>query len=133
MVDDFNFDGHEDLAVHDANSASYGGPSYSVFLYRPEGARFLRSSPFSDLSEASLGFPEISRARRRLRTFSKSGCCVHWTSEYEIVRDTPRWVRTETEETLADDQCVLTIDERASDGRWTRSTAPCSRDQEAAP
>ncbi len=133
LVDDFNFDGHEDFAVHDANNASYGGPSYSVFLYRPEGRRFLRSAQFSDLSEASLGFPEISHTRRRLRSFSKSGCCIHWKSEYDIVAGIPRRVRTETEESFLDDHCVLTIEERTSDGRWKRSTAPCPKDEGQAP
>lgn len=132
-VDDFDFDGHEDFAVHDANSASYGFPSYSVYLYRPLRRQFERSAAFSDLSEASLRLPQTNRELRRLRTFSKSGCCVHWVSEYDVASGTLRRVRTETEEELADESCVLTVEERAPDGRWTRATRACPRDQAASP
>jgi len=133
-VDDFNFDGHEDFAVHDANSGSYGSPSYSVYLYYPTRGRFersARSAPFSDLSEASLRFPQTNGNLRRLRTFSKSGCCVHWISEYDVVAGGPRRVKSETEEELADERCLLTIEERAPDGRWTRATRACAQDQKA--
>jgi len=39
-VGDFNFDGHEDLAIQNGNGGGYGSPSYDVYLFSPAQASF---------------------------------------------------------------------------------------------
>jgi hypothetical protein len=127
IADDFDFDGNEDFAVHDADSGSYGGPSYSVFLYRAASKQFVRSAALSNLTEQSLGFPDVDHVRHRLRVFSKSGCCIHWASEYGVIGGIPLRMKTESEEAAPDEQCILRLEERRADGTWLRTKRPCPK------
>ena len=97
-VDDFNFDGNDDFAIQTGNEGSYGSPSYSVFLYSPSTRTFRRSQPLSELIQDSLGFFQVDKRRKRLITFSKSGCCHHITSEYRVVNSHPQLVEEITED-----------------------------------
>ncbi len=84
-VGDFNFDGHEDFAVQGPQTGPYGGPTFSVFLYSAGIGKFVRSSALSELTETTLGFFKFDTKNKRILTRSKSGCCYHETTQYEIV------------------------------------------------
>lgn len=83
-VGDFDFDGHEDFAVQGPQTGPYGGPTFSVFLYSARLGRFVRSSALSELTETTLGFFEVDTKNKRIVTLSKSGCCYHETTQYEV-------------------------------------------------
>jgi hypothetical protein len=84
-VGDFDFDGHEDFAVQGPHTGPYGGPTFSVFLYSAGVGKFVRSSAFSELTETTLGFFQVDTKSKRVVTLSKSGCCYHETTQYEVV------------------------------------------------
>jgi hypothetical protein len=96
IYEDFDFDGQRDLAVLDGYSSCYGGESYEVFLRGPSG--FKRSPSFSALSHNFCGMFEVDRKRKRLQTFSKSGCCYHTSQEWDVVAHEPRLVQEVIEE-----------------------------------
>ncbi|MFO0547290.1 MAG: hypothetical protein U0271_02820 [Polyangiaceae bacterium] len=130
---DFNFDGHEDFAVNDADSGSYGSPSYAVFLYQPRRKAYVLSPELSRLTEESLGFPTVDSSKRRLMASSKSGCCIHWHSEYAVVGDVPLRMKTVTDEDSANGSCLVTTELRGKDGAWRQSRRslrhPCPPDE----
>lgn len=82
---DFNFDGSEDIAVRNGNESSYGGPSYDVYVYNSTKRQFVMSDELTNLAFENLGMFQTDAKRKRLITFSKSGCCWHLTTEYQII------------------------------------------------
>ncbi len=85
IFEDFNFDGTEDLAIRNGNFSGYGGPSYDVYVYNITKKKFVISKELTDLALGSLGMFQTDRKRKRLITFSKSGCCWHMKTEYAVV------------------------------------------------
>lgn len=82
---DFNFDGSEDIAIRNGNESSYGGPSYDVYVYNATKKQFVPSEELTSLAFENLGMFQTDSKRKRLITFSKSGCCWHITTEYQIL------------------------------------------------
>jgi hypothetical protein len=128
-IGDFDFDGEEDFALHVADDGPYGSPTYAVFVHRKTGDPFILSKALTELTQESMGFFDVDAKKRRIRTSSKSGCCIHWQSEYVIVAGEPRRIRTETQDALSDG-CVITIETLSQDGKWKRASRPCPREEE---
>jgi hypothetical protein len=118
QVGDFNFDGHEDFAVQDSESGSYGGPTYAVYLYSRSDGLFVHSDELSELTQATLGMFRVDAARRRLVTSAKSGCCFHATEEFEVVRDEPVLRARHTEALEPGGDRLVVTDERLVKGAW---------------
>jgi len=85
ILDDFNFDGHEDIAIRNGNQSAYMGPSYDVYVYNITQKKFVPSAELTTLAYENLGMFHVDHKRQRLVTFSKSGCCWHLTTEYRVV------------------------------------------------
>lgn len=85
IFEDFNFDGTEDLAVRNGNESGYGGPSYDVYVYNITRKRFVLSKELTALAHENLGMFNTDVERKRLITYSKSGCCWHLTTEYAVL------------------------------------------------
>ncbi|WP_062788400.1 XAC2610-related protein [Aquitalea pelogenes] len=81
---DFDFDGHADFAVQNGNDGPYGGPTYRVYLYDTARQQFVLNDELSTLTEENLGLFQVDAKRKRLRTFAKSGCCYHETTDYQF-------------------------------------------------
>lgn len=89
ILDDFNFDGIQDLAVEDGR-ACYGGPSWTVFLGSndPE-KRFRRSPEFTALGHNTCGQIGVNKKTKRVSTFMKSSCCMAILRDFRVVDDKP--------------------------------------------
>lgn len=85
IFNDFNFDGTEDLAIRNGNESNYGGPSYDVYVFNSTRKQFVPSEELTSLAHENLGMFEVDSVRKRLITYSKSGCCWHLTTEYAVV------------------------------------------------
>ncbi len=79
---DFNFDGAEDLALRNGNNGPYGSSSYEVYLYHKTLNKFVLNEDLTELTLENIGLFEVDPQRKRLLTYSKSGCCWHATAEY---------------------------------------------------
>lgn len=79
---DFNFDGAEDLALRNGNNGPYGSSSYEVYLYHKALNKFVINETLTELTLENIGLFELDPQRKRLLTFTKSGCCWHATAEY---------------------------------------------------
>jgi len=120
---DYNFDGIEDLSLCDGRNGGYGMPSYHIYLFSPRAKKFTLSEPFTELSqEGRLGMFEADAKRKRLRTLSKSGCCLHTTEEFVVVNNRPKKVlEIEEDATIADRKRVKITTKRLVGGHWRRT------------
>jgi len=120
MVDDFNFDGQEDLAVQVGQNGPYGGPTFQVYLYHSRKGKFLLSEKLSAMTEENMGLFHIDPTSKRIGTFAKSGCCYHVSQEYEFVGTEPVVVAKFTEDATGSDGFATETTERLVKGRWVR-------------
>ena len=123
VADDFNFDGHTDLALRNGNEGAYGGPSYDVYLYAPGKKRFVRNQALTALASENLGLFDVDPKDNTLSTFNKSGCCWHIYSTYQIKNNAPVLVREVTEDATSfgkDDETreVVITDKKLVNGKW---------------
>lgn len=120
-IDDFNFDGMQDVAICDGANGSYGGPSYQVYLSSKSAGKFVHSKSFSELG-THLGMFEVDKKKKVLRIFDKSGCCWHVTEEYSVVNNRPVKVFVEEEDaTMSDEKNadkVKITTKRLVNGKW---------------
>ncbi len=117
-VDDYNFDGMEDIAICDGAGGSYGGPSYRIYLSSRAAGKFVFNESFTDLGR-HLGMFEVDKEKKRLRIFDKSGCCWHVTEEYSVVGNRPVKVFVEEEDaTIPDETKVKVTTKRLVKGKW---------------
>jgi hypothetical protein len=121
VLSDFNFDGHEDLAVQVGQDGPYGGATFQVFLYQPRQGKFKLSESLSALTKENLGLFQRDEARKRIATFTKSGCCYHVTQEYEFVGSNPVVVTRYIEDATQPEGFVTETFERLVKGRWVRT------------
>jgi hypothetical protein len=117
---DYNFDGLEDLSLCDGRNGGYGMPSYQIYLFSRRLNKFVHSAEFTELSQAGrLGMFERDSRRKRLRTSSKSGCCLHMTEEFVVVNNRPKKVFEVVEDaTIANEKKVKITTKRLVNGRW---------------
>ena len=129
FFEDFNFDGREDLALRDGNNSGYGGPSYRIYLWNETAGRFLENPSFTSLAQdANLGMFTVDLKKKRLRTFSKSGCCWHQTREFAVLRNRPVLVFEETEDAMNGEKVTI-VTRRLVGTRWQESVREERRGQ----
>ncbi len=128
-IDDFNFDGMEDIAICDGANGSYGGPSYQVYLSSKSAGKFVHDKKFSELG-THLGMFTVDKKKKVLRIFDKSGCCWHVTEEYSVVNNRPVKVFVEEEDaTIADEKKVKITTKMLVKGKWQKKVKFVKREE----
>lgn len=129
-IDDFNFDGMEDIAICDGANGSYGGPSYQVYLSSRKAGKFVFDEAFTALG-THLGMFTVDKKKKVLRIFDKSGCCWHVTEEYSVVNNRPIKVFVEEEDaTIQDDTKVKITTKNLVKGKWQTKVKFVKREQQ---
>jgi hypothetical protein len=93
IYEDFNFDGVKDFAIMDGQFSCYHGPSFQIYLAGKVKNRFALSPAFTELAQEYCGMFEVDRAKKRITTMTKSGCCWHQMSEFIVVGNKPKAVK----------------------------------------
>lgn len=107
---DYNFGGHMDFAIPHDHWGPYGTITHLVFLQNALSNRYSYSSDFSKITHSHLGMIRLDRSRKIVLASSKSGCCIHWTSEFTVVENKPRLIKTTTESLVpSDDDCEYDV------------------------
>ncbi len=128
-IDDFNFDGMEDVAICDGANGSYGMPSYQIYLSSKSARKFVHSKAFSDLGN-SLGMFEVDKKKKVLRTFGKDGCCFHYIEEYSVVNNRPKKVfSVEEDATIANEKKVKITTKTLVNGKWQTKVKYVKREE----
>jgi hypothetical protein len=119
-IEDFNFDGMDDVALCDGTNGSYGMPSYRIYLSSRSAGKFVYSQAFTTLGQ-HLGMFEVDKKKKVLRTFDKSGCCLHYVEEYSIVNNRPVKIFVEEEDaTIPDETKVKVTTKTLVKGKWQK-------------
>lgn len=87
IYEDFNFDGHKDLAIMNGQNSCYHGPSFNIYLAKNSG--FVFSKSFTALAEEYCGMFQVDNERKRIYTMTKSGCCWHQHTTFKVVNNKP--------------------------------------------
>jgi hypothetical protein len=119
VFEDFNFDGHPDLAICKDTQGSYGGPTYDIFLWNPARHLFVRNAQLSKLSSEHLGLIEVDRRNRELITADKSGAAWHMASTYKYFGKQLRLIETEVDDQTGPKDIVTT--RRLVGGKWRKT------------
>jgi len=124
-VDDFNFDGMEDVAICDGTNGSYNGPSYRIYLSSRAAGKFVFNQKFTDLAY-HLGMFIVDKKKKELETFDKSGCCWHITERYKVVNNRPVKVYEMVEDATGFDEkankrIVETTTKILVGGKWKKT------------
>ena len=107
IFDDFNFDGHRDLAICDGMNGVYITPSYRVYLYSKSRAKFVFNSSFTSLSQGpAMGFFEVDKRKKTLTTATKMGFGYFTQRKYDVYDGKPRLIYE------------LIHDESSAEGIW---------------
>lgn len=97
VIEDINFDGHDDIALRAGNEGAYGGPSYDVYLYQPASKNFRLNGALTQLGSENLGLFSVDPQSRTLTTSTKSGCCWHQSSTWKVENNQPVLIEEITE------------------------------------
>ncbi|ROP63077.1 uncharacterized protein DUF1311 [Enterobacter sp. BIGb0383] len=120
VIDDMNFDGHDDIALRAGNEGAYGGPSYDVYLYQSVSKRFVLSDALTQLGSENLGLFGVDPERKTLTTWTKSGCCWHQSSVWKVENNQPVLIEEITEDAtnpnLPDKMTITT--RKLVNGKW---------------
>ncbi len=115
IVSDVNGDGHDDLALWTGMRGGYGGASYDIHLFDATKKTFVRSAAFSELTVGNDGFFAVNEGR--IRTSSKSGCCLH-TEEFHVVeKNAPKLVERIVEDATGNRAAPKRTVSKLVDGR----------------
>jgi hypothetical protein len=94
MYEDYNLDGEKDFAVMDGQNSCYHGPSFQIYLKSPKG--FILSDDYTALAQNYCGMFNVDAKNKKIFTMTKSGCCWHEFSEFNIVNHLPILAKVET-------------------------------------
>lgn len=120
VSEDFNFDGHRDLAICNGRNGGYGGPSFTIFLFDNKSHRFIENKQLSRLTNApSLGLFIADTENKQLVVHSKSGCCYHETKKFQVLNNKPALVEKVMDDSTGDMRVVTT--EKLIKGKWSKS------------
>jgi hypothetical protein len=87
IYEDFNFDGKKDFAIENGQNSCYHGPSFVIYLANKYGFQF--DPDFTELAQDYCGLFGVDKEKQQLNTMTKSGCCWHQYSVYNIVNNKP--------------------------------------------
>lgn len=121
VFDDFNFDGSEDLAIRNGNHSGYGGPSYDVYVFHATKKKFVPSTELTKLATENLGMFDTDAKRKRITTRTKSGCCWHLMTEYEVVPQKGLRKVYELEEDATNGKTVTVTERKLIKNKWTKT------------
>ncbi|MBA0167337.1 lysozyme inhibitor LprI family protein [Pectobacterium sp. CFBP8739] len=118
VIDDANFDHHADVIVRNGNNGAYGGPSYDVFLFDVEKQQFTLNSALTDLASNYLGLFDIDEKSKTITTFTKSGCCWHNWSTYQLANNQPVLIAETTEAYSEEKRAMIATTRELVEGKW---------------
>lgn len=124
FFEDFNYDGLPDVVVRNGNNGNYGAPSYDIYTATPDSdSQYTLNKELTDLAQNYSGLPEFVDPKNKiLRVFAKSGCCNHYTDDFEVMPDgTLRQVRTHHLYIDLQTEEWMEVESRWIDGKWQES------------
>lgn len=83
VIGDFNFDGHDDVAIQNGYNGSYGYASYDVYTYDTGKRIYSLNLELTRLTAGEyLGMFHVDIKRRRLLAYNKAGAGLFYSFEF---------------------------------------------------
>lgn len=120
IYQDFNFDGIEDFAIEDGQNSCYHGPSFVVYLATKDG-QFEYNDGFTELAQTNCGMFGVDSEKKLLETMTKSGCCWHQWSLYDVVNNSPRQIKVFEEALVASGGFMEITDREFKNNKWVEN------------
>lgn len=122
IIEDFNFDGTEDIAVRNGSMGNYSGASYDVYVFNTTKMGFVKSKELTELGSGYLGLFETDPKRKRLIATGKSGCCRIFVTEFAVIPNKGLDRVLEREEDMTEEgQIKVTTSEKVKN-KWITKT-----------
>ncbi|REC49414.1 hypothetical protein DRF67_02730 [Chryseobacterium pennipullorum] len=122
IIDDFNFDGTEDIAIRNGNMGNYMAASYDVYVFNSTRMGFVKSKELTDLASNSLDIFDVDAKRKRLISYGKSGCCNMFTTEYAVIPNKGLDKVLEKEEDSSEEGRVKVTTREKINDKWRTKT-----------
>jgi len=129
IIDDFNFDGTEDVAIRNGNMGNYSGASYDVYVFNKTKMGFVKSDELTELGSNGLDIFDVDAQRKRLITYGKSGCCDIFTTEYTVIPNKGLDKVFEKEEDMTVEDRVKVTTKEKINNKWITRTKVYPSDQ----
>lgn len=129
IIDDFNFDGTEDIAIRNGNMGNYSGASYDVYVFNKTRMGFVKSEELTELGSNGLDIFDVDAKRKRLISYGKSGCCDIFTTEYTVIPNKGLDKVFEKEEDMTNEDQVKVITKEKINNKWITKTKVYPADQ----
>ncbi|SMO75545.1 hypothetical protein SAMN06265171_106143 [Chryseobacterium rhizoplanae] len=129
IINDFNFDGTDDVAVRNGNMGNYSAASYDVYVFNSTRMAFVKSKELTDLASSSLDIFDVDVKRKRLVSYGKSGCCDIFTTEYAVIPNKGLDKVFEKEEDMNTEGQVKVITREKINNKWITKTKVYPADQ----
>ncbi len=127
-IEDYNFDGMEDVSLSTGDNGGYGSSSYNVYLSSRAAGKFVYNAAFTK-ALISLGNIEIDKNKKTFSTFNKSGCCWHITEGYDVVGGHPHKIFEKVEDaTIKDETKIKVTTKTLVKGKWKTSVKYVKRE-----
>lgn len=125
VLNDFNFDGFEDLALINRSS---GALSYDIYTFDSIQKKFSIDEVMTTLVKDNSKMFTVDTERKRLILQLKSGCCLHVTKEYQVIPERGPLKVYEFEEDSRDQKTVITKKSEFIDYKWYTKTTKYPRE-----
>jgi hypothetical protein len=119
IVNDFNFDGFEDLAVQNGEPVGLQATHrYDIYLYSGGKNNFELNKDLTKLAEQ--GMFNVDIPNKQLSIFYVSGCCYHETKKYEVKNNVPVWFYSEVLNETGKDPEIQAYTKTLINGKWKK-------------
>jgi len=119
IINDFNFDGYEDIAVQNGEPAGLQATHpYDIYLYSGGKNNFELNKDLTKLAEH--GIFNVDIPNKQLSIFYVSGCCYHETKKYEVKNNTPVWIYSEVLNETGKDPDIQAYTKTLENGKWKK-------------
>ena len=119
IINDFNFDGSEDIAVQNGMPVSIQSTHpYDIYLFSIEKNNFILNTDLTVL--AKNGMFDVETSDKSLKYFYVSGCCHHETRKYKVVNNKSVLVYTELLNESVKDPDVEYYTKTLENGKWKK-------------
>ncbi|MCQ9637557.1 hypothetical protein MP477_21610 [Chryseobacterium sp. WG23] len=122
IIDDFNFDGTEDIAIRNGNKGNYSSASYDVYVFNSTRMAFVKSEELTEIGSNYFGLFGVDAKRKRLVATGKSGCCMIFTTEYQVIPNKGLEKVLEREEDMTNEDRVKVITREKINNKWVTRT-----------
>nr|WP_315029586.1 hypothetical protein [uncultured Chryseobacterium sp.] len=129
VIDDFNFDGTEDIAIRNGNKGNYNSESYDVYVFNSTRMAFVKSAELTEIGSSYFGLFDVDAKRKRLIATGKSGCCLIFTTEFQVIPNKGLDRVLDREEDMTEEERVKVTTKEKINNKWVTRTKVYPADQ----